>query len=133
MPPFWLVIRLMTFTRPGNSTASKGSSVTLSVSKGPTTVTVPDVALQTVADARATLRAAGFRVAVVRQDTDDESLDGVVMSQDPGGNTQADPKSVVTLTVGQFVPPPDVTTETTPTDTSTDTTTTPGGTTPTVP
>ena len=28
---------------PGNSTASKGSSVTLSVSKGPTTVTVPDV------------------------------------------------------------------------------------------
>ncbi len=28
---------------PGNSTASKGSPVTLSVSKGPTTVTVPDV------------------------------------------------------------------------------------------
>jgi beta-lactam-binding protein with PASTA domain len=96
-------------------------------------VTVPDVALQTVADARATLRAAGFGVAVVRQDTDDESLDGLVMSQDPGGNAQADPKSVVTLTVGQFVPPPDVTTETTPTDTSTDTTTTPGGTTPTIP
>ncbi len=118
---------------PGNSTASKGSSVTLSVSKGPTTVTVPDVSLQTVADARATLRAAGFKVAVVRQDTDDESLDGLVMSQDPGGNTQADPKSVVTLTVGQFVPPPDVTTGTTPTDTTTDTTTTPGGTTPTVP
>jgi serine/threonine-protein kinase len=117
---------------PGNSTASKGSSVTLSVSKGPTTVTVPDVSLQTVPDARATLRAAGFKVAVVRQDTDDESLDGVVMSQDPGGNTQADPKSVVTLTVGQFVPPPDVTTDTTSTDT-TGTTTTPGGTTPTIP
>jgi eukaryotic-like serine/threonine-protein kinase len=119
---------------PGNSTASNGSSVTLSVSKGPTTVTVPDVSLQTVAGARATLRAAGFKVAVVRQDTDDESLDGLVMSQDPGGNTQADPNSVVTLTVGQFVPPPDVTTDTTSTDTtSTDTTTTPGGTTPTVP
>ena len=121
---------------PGNSTASNGSSVTLSVSKGPTTVTVPDVSLQTVASARATLRAAGFKVAVVRQDTDDESLDGLVMSQDPGGNTQADPNSVVTLTVGQFVPPPDVTTDTTSTDTTaTDTTTitTPGGTTPTVP
>jgi serine/threonine-protein kinase len=98
---------------PGNSTASKGSSVTLSVSKGPTTVTVPDVSLQTVAAARATLRAAGFKVTVVRQDTDDESLDGLVMSQDPGGNTQADPDSLVTLTVGQFVPPPDVTTDTT--------------------
>ena len=109
---------------PGNSTASKGSSVTLSVSQGPTTVTVPDVSLQTVADARATLRAAGFKVAVTRQDTDDESLDGLVMSQDPAGNMQADPKSVVTLTVGTYVPPPDVTTPP-PTDTTTtDTTTT---------
>jgi len=120
---------------PGNSTASKGSSVTLSVSKGPTTVTVPDVSLQTGPDARATLTAAGFKVVVVHQDTDDESLDGLVISQDPGGNSQAEPKSTVTLTVGQFVPPPDVTTDTTSTDTtSTDTTTTtPGGTTPTVP
>jgi serine/threonine-protein kinase len=115
---------------PGNSTASKGSSVTLSVSKGPTTVTVPDVSLQTGPDARATLTAAGFKVIVVHQDTDDESLDGLVISQDPGGNSQAEPKSTVTLTVGQFVPPPDVTTDTTSTDT---TTTTPGGTTPTVP
>jgi len=119
---------------PGNSTASKGSSVTLSVSKGPTTVTVPDVSLQTAADARATLRAAGFKVTVVYQDTDDESLDGLVMSQDPAGNSQADPKSVVTLTIGQFVPPPDVTTGTTTTDTTTTgTTTTPGGTPPPVP
>jgi len=114
---------------PGNSTASKGSPVTLSVSKGPTTVTVPDVSLQTALDARATLRAAGFRVTVVRQETDDPSLDGLVMSQAPAGNAQADPKSVVTLTVGTYVPPPDVTppppadTGTT-TDTTTDTTTT---------
>ena len=114
---------------PGNSTASKGSSVTLSVSKGPTTVTVPDVSLQTVPDARATLRAAGFRVSVVRQDTEDQSLDGLVMSQDPAGSTQADPKSVVTLTVARYVPPPDGTVPTTPTDTTTTTT----GTTPTVP
>jgi serine/threonine-protein kinase len=121
---------------PGNSTASKGSPVTLSVSKGPTTVTVPDVSLQTALDARATLVAAGFRVTVVRQDTEDESLDGLVMSQEPAGSAQADPKSVVTLTVGRYVPPPDVTTPTTPTTTTpttpTDTTTTAGGT-PTIP
>ena len=110
--------------------------MTLSVSKGPTTVTVPDVSLQTGPGARATLTAPpASRSSVVHQDTDDESLDGLVMSQDPGGNTQADPKSTVTLTVGQFVPPPDVTTDTTSTDTtSTDTTTTtPGGTTQTLP
>jgi eukaryotic-like serine/threonine-protein kinase len=112
---------------PGNSTASKGSSVTLSVSQGPTTVTVPDVSLLAVADARATLRAAGFRVSVTRQETDDEGLDGLVMSQDPPGNTEADPKSVVTITVGVYVPPPEVTpTDTTTTDTTTtDTTPTP--------
>ena len=96
--------------------------MTLSVSRGPQTVTVPDVSLQTVADARATLRAAGFRVSIVRQETDDEALDGLVMSQDPAGNSQADPDSVVTLTVGEFVPPPDVTT---PPDTTVPDTTTP--------
>jgi len=110
---------------PGNSTASKGSPVTLSVSKGPTTVTVPDVSLQTAPDARATLRAAGFRVTVVRQETDDPSLDGLVMSQAPAGNAQADPKSLVTLTVGTYVPPPDVTpAPPADTGTTTDTTTT---------
>ena len=109
-------------TPPGNSTATRGSPVTLSVSRGPTTVTVPDVSLQTVADARTTLRAAGFRVSIVRQETDDEALDGLVMSQDPAGGTEADPDSVVTLTVGEFVPPPDVTT---PPDTTVPDTTTP--------
>ena len=95
---------------PGNSTASRGSSVTLSVSQGPKTVTVPDVSLQSVADARATLRAAGFKSSVTEQETEDEALDGLVISQDPAGNAQADPKTVVKLTVGTFVPPPDVTT-----------------------
>ena len=94
---------------PGNSTASRGSSVTLSVSQGPKTVTVPDVSLQSVADARATLRAAGFKSSVTEQETDDEALDGLVISQDPAGNAQADPKSTVKLTVGAYTPPPDVT------------------------
>src|SRR5262245_29256771 len=120
--------QVVTQSPPGNSTASKGTSVTLSVSQGPTTVTVPDVSLQSVADARATLRAAGFRVSVTRQETDDEGLDGLVMSQDPPGNSEADPRSIVTITVGSFVPPPDVTP---PTDTTTDTTPTDTATTPT--
>jgi serine/threonine-protein kinase len=108
---------------PGNSTASRGSPVTLSVSQGPQTVTVPDVSLQTAPDARATLRAAGFRVRVERQDTDDESVDGLVMFQDPPGLSEADPKSVVTITIGEFVPPPDVTPPAD--DTTTDTTSDP--------
>ena len=115
---------VVTQNPPGNSTATRGSPVTLSVSRGPSTVSVPDVSFQSVADARATLQAAGFRVSVTRQETEDESLDGVVLSQDPPAASQADPKSVVTLTVGSYVPPPDVTSPST-TASPDDTTTTP--------
>ena len=89
----------------GSSTATKGSTVTLSVSNGPQTTPLPDVSGQTEADAKATLTAAGFKVTVTPQDTDVETFDGVVISQDPPGNTQQDPKTIVTLFVGVYVPP----------------------------
>jgi len=102
----------------GSSTATKGSTVNLSVSNGPQTTPLPDVTGQTQADARATLTAAGFKVSVTPQDTDVETFDGVVISQDPPGNTQQDPNTVVTLFVGVYVAPPVTTT----TDTTTITT-----------
>jgi serine/threonine-protein kinase len=102
----------------GGSSSAKGSTVTLSVSKGPTTSAVPDVTNQDVAVAKTTLEAAGFRVRTVVEDTDDPAQDGIVVSQDPIGGTQADPNSQVTLFVGRF------TGSTTSTDTG-DTTTTP--------
>ncbi len=104
----------------GSSTAAKGSTVNLSVSNGPQTTPLPDVTGQTQADAKATLTAAGFKVAVTLQNTDVETFDGVVISQDPPGNSQQDPNTVVTLFVGVYVPPP-----TTSTATTTATTTTP--------
>ena len=55
---------------------------------------------------------------MTQQDTDVETFDGVVISQDPPGNTQQDPNTVITLFVGVFVP-----TATTPTDTTTTPTT----------
>ena len=112
---------VVTQSPPGNSTAARGSSVTLSVSKGPTTVEVPDVTLQPLADARTTLIAAGFKVLVIREDTDDPTLDGYVLNQNPAGSTQADPGTTITVTVGSFVEP--VATE--PIDTTADTTTIP--------
>ncbi len=103
----------------GSSTATKGSTVNLSVSNGPQTTPLPDVTGQTKADAKATLAAAGFKVSVTPQDTDVETFDGVVISQDPPGNTQQDPKTIVTLFVGVYVAPPVTTT----TDTTTTITT----------
>jgi serine/threonine-protein kinase len=99
---------------PGN-TASKGSTVTLQVSKGPQTTALPDVTNQDVDSARAALEALGLKVKVQRQDTDDPLLDNVVISQSPEAGTEAEPKSTVTLTVGRFVEAPPPTTDTTPT------------------
>ncbi|MSO94435.1 MAG: Stk1 family PASTA domain-containing Ser/Thr kinase [Thermoleophilia bacterium] len=98
----------------GSSTATKGSTITLSVSNGPQTTPVPDVTGLTAAAAKTTLADAGFKVIVTDQETDIETFDGVVISQDPLGNTQQDPNTVITLFVGVYVP-----VVTTPADTTT--------------
>ena len=89
----------------GGSEGSRGSTVTVSVSRGPSTSAVPDVTTQDVAIAQTTLEAAGFRTRVVLEDTDDITQDGIVLSQDPIGGTQAEPNSIVTLFVGRYVEP----------------------------
>jgi beta-lactam-binding protein with PASTA domain/predicted Ser/Thr protein kinase len=86
----------------GGSSSSKGSTITLSVSKGPVTAAVPDVTNQDVTIAQTTLEAAGFRSRVVLEDIDDPGFDGLVISQDPVAGTQAKPNSRITLFVGRF-------------------------------
>jgi len=88
----------------------KGSTVTLQVSKGPATSQVPDVTSQTEADARAQLQASGFEVSVVEEIVDDESLNGLVLSQDPEGGTDAEQGTSVVIVVGRFEPPAATTT-----------------------
>jgi eukaryotic-like serine/threonine-protein kinase len=102
----------------GYETAAKGSTVRLSVSKGPATAEVPDVTGLDLASARQTLRAAGFKVTVTTSDTEDDSLDGLVASQTPLGGTQADPGSTVAIEVWRYVPPETTDTTTTTTDTA---------------
>ncbi len=127
-----------------NTLTSKGSTVTVYVSKGPTESTVPDVSSFSRADAITTLRSSGFKVVVEVMDTPDPSYDNAVMTQDPAGGKSAKPGTAVTITVGHYVPPAPATTEqtttappppppptTTPTTTPTDTT--PTDTTTTVP
>jgi eukaryotic-like serine/threonine-protein kinase len=87
----------------GGSEGSRGSTVTLSVSKGPTTSAVPEVTGQDYSIAQVTLDNAGFRTRVVFEDTSDPSQDGIVTAQDPIAGTQAEPNTLVTLFVGRFV------------------------------
>jgi eukaryotic-like serine/threonine-protein kinase len=77
-----------------------GSTITLTVSRGPKTSTVPDVTSLSQNDAIAQLRASGFRVKVVPQPVNDPNQDGIVQTQDPTG--QAPPGSTVTIAVGKF-------------------------------
>jgi serine/threonine-protein kinase len=97
--------------------APKGSTVTLTVSKGPTTIGVPNVENEDEQTARSQLEASGFKVKVEHEDTTDEGLDGFVLRQDPPPGTQVKPNSKVTIVVGRFAAPP-------PADTTTGTTTT---------
>jgi beta-lactam-binding protein with PASTA domain/predicted Ser/Thr protein kinase len=85
--------------------APPGSTVTLSVSKGPKQSTVPDVTNQDEDSATSTLKGAGFSVTVNREDVNDPGLDGIVLSQDPTGGTKAPHGSTVTITIGRFIPP----------------------------
>ena len=102
---------------PAGSSAPAGATVTLNVSKGPKQTVVPDVTSYSVDDARTTLESSNFKVKVTSQDTSDPSVDGIVISQDPAGLTQAKPGTTVTIVVGHLVSTP-------PATTTTDTTTT---------
>jgi len=93
---------------------SKGSVVTLQVSEGPATSQIPDVTSQTEAAARAQLRASGFVVQVVEEIVVDQSLDGLVLSQDPEGGTDAEQGTSVVIVVGRFEEPPPEPTPTEP-------------------
>jgi beta-lactam-binding protein with PASTA domain/predicted Ser/Thr protein kinase len=94
-----------------SGSATPGSTITLSVSKGPKTSTVPDVTSQDEQSARDTLTSAGFKVRVKHQNVTDPGLEGIVLDQNPSGGMQADQGSPVTITVGRLTnaePPPPV-------------------------
>jgi serine/threonine-protein kinase len=79
---------------PPNSSVDKGSRVTITVSKGPEKVDVPDVVGQSKNDARATLRDAGFKVKVVEQESATQPVDTVLRQSPPSGGTAVKGSSV---------------------------------------
>jgi serine/threonine-protein kinase len=81
-----------------------GTTITLSVSQGPKTSTVPDVTSQDQNTAQSELQSSGFKVRVETQPTNDPSQDGIVLTQNPQGNTQAPQGTTVTIVVGKFGP-----------------------------
>ena len=88
-----------------SGSAPAGSTIKLSVSKGPKTSSVPDVTSQDEQSARDTLTSAWFKVQVQNQDVTDPGLEGIVLDQSPGGGNQAPQGSTVRITVGRFTQP----------------------------
>ena len=86
---------IVTSQSPGKNTlVTSGETVTLTVSTGPQEVPLPNVIGSTIANARRTLEAAGFRVAV-------EGFDffGVVWNEDPTPDGNVPAGSTITLFV----------------------------------
>jgi serine/threonine-protein kinase len=85
-----------------NATVDEGTRVTLTVSKGPKKVTVPDVTNKPLDQARAMLKALNLKVALQVQETTDQTQNKIVTAQDPAGGSQAAEGDTVTLTVFKF-------------------------------
>lgn len=75
---------------------ASGDTITLTVSKGPRMVDVPDVVGKSEDDARSALKAAGFQV---KAEKNFPYLGDTVESQSPGGDGEAPEGSTVTLRI----------------------------------
>ena len=84
----------------------RDTRVTLFVSTGPEQVTVPDVIGLSGDSAESTLAAEGFGVAVQEQESAEP--EGEVIAQSPGGGTEVDRGTTVTITVSTGIEQVDV-------------------------
>jgi eukaryotic-like serine/threonine-protein kinase len=82
--------------------APKGSPVTITVSTGPSSATVPNVVGEQRETAQDDLKNAGFKVKVETVPVTDPTQDNIVQDQNPDGGSQADTGSTVTIFVGKF-------------------------------
>ncbi|YAL84464.1 Stk1 family PASTA domain-containing Ser/Thr kinase [Dermacoccaceae bacterium W4C1] len=81
---------------PSSGTLNRGEAVTLTISKGPEMVKVPDVKDKNTASARSTLEAAGLKVTVRKYFG---GLLDTVRGQDPNPGTEVRKGSTVTISV----------------------------------
>jgi beta-lactam-binding protein with PASTA domain len=97
------------------STVKKHTRVTVVVSTGAGSATVPNVVGESKDQARADLKDAGLSVRIVKRTTSDPNEDGQVLDQSPVAGTRLRRGEFVTVFVGKFKEPPTTTTPTTTT------------------
>jgi beta-lactam-binding protein with PASTA domain/predicted Ser/Thr protein kinase len=92
--------RVIESTPPEGSTARKGSTVTLVVSRGKERAAVPEVVGRPRDEAERLLQDAGFKTSVSEQESEDEDP-GTVLEQDPAAGTEVAKGGTVALVVAQ--------------------------------
>jgi serine/threonine-protein kinase len=101
-------------TDPGPGARIRGNdSVTLTVSRGPETVKVPDLQGYRLDKAKAVLKDSGLEPGMVTEEFSDDVPDGFVIDSEPAAGTERHADSAIALTVskGSPVEVPDVTGE----------------------
>ncbi|HEX3840142.1 MAG TPA: Stk1 family PASTA domain-containing Ser/Thr kinase [Acidimicrobiales bacterium] len=106
------------------TSVNKGSTVTLTVSSGPNSVTVPSVAGLTQTAAANVLGNRGLSLNGTTNQTSTQYQAGVVIGSEPGAGASVPPNSGVTLIVSSGPPSPTTTSSPTTTTSSPTTTTT---------
>ena len=86
----------------GGTQAAKGSTVSITVSSGPSTTTVPDEVGQDKQVAMDDLKANGFKVHATNVACADPNQDNIVRDQDPTGGSDAPNGSTVDIFVCKF-------------------------------
>ena len=92
--------KVISQTPTGGSSAGKGDSVTVTVSKGRQPITVPNVVGKSKSSAESSLTSAGFNVSFVEGYSDTVAA-GNVIKQSPSGNVTAYRDYIVTVTVSK--------------------------------
>jgi serine/threonine-protein kinase len=87
----------------GNAEVPPGSTVTITVSSGSGTVSLPDVTGQSEASARDALRQAGLTNVSVQQQASDDVPSGSVIGSDPGPGSEVTRNQTITLIVSSGV------------------------------
>jgi beta-lactam-binding protein with PASTA domain len=99
--------RVISSSPPEGSTAEKGATVRLVVSRGTKPVNVPDVVGKDVDEARSLLTGAGLKVTT-KDDTGSTEDPGTVTAQSPKAGSKLRPGATITLTVAKAIEVPDL-------------------------